>query len=286
MAEVLGEEEVRAPGRLAGAQPLVLVSGGDLEEHTGREAHAVAHVVVEEPVLQAELDVPDPGLPGRGHEGIVVDEAGLEQGVGVEAVLEPEVPVQLEPRGDPEAQGDAVDRDVLVLGVAVEVVAEQGERHLALRQGVGRRHVEEARGALVGGRGRVDLILLAVDLHRPGLHFFLGDGVAMVCRGGGRGGLGRGDLFVIGRARRGLLRPGRRAEGEQPAEQPGGPCWFHRTSSLSGRIGIARVYEVLLTRSLPSDVAPPVTSDRFSCGAGRNPSAHGRLTTWPTSGAP
>ena len=50
--------------------------------------------------------------------------AGLEQRIGVQAVLQAEVAVELEAVREAEGERHAVDGDVLILGVAVQVVPE------------------------------------------------------------------------------------------------------------------------------------------------------------------
>ena len=137
----------------------------------------VAEVVVEELVLGAELDVAEARLParrGRGGpgEGIVVDEAGLDARVRVDPVLQADAAEDLELARGAVADAQAVDRDVDVLRIPVQVVAEQAEGGLALGQRVGRGQVEEARVAVIRRRRRADRVLLAVDGRRPGLDVF------------------------------------------------------------------------------------------------------------------
>jgi len=163
--------------------------------------------------------------------------AGLEQRVRVDPVLETEVAVDLETIGEAEAERHAVDRDVFVLGVTIQVVAEELEGELSLGQRVGRGHVEEPGGSVVGrGRG-MRFPLATVDRDHPRLdvrplHRHVMAGVARSRRGGGLdGGVARSPVpFLPGR--RHALGPGGARKGEQPSEHPGCQWSSHRTSSF------------------------------------------------------
>ena len=167
----------------------------------------LAPVVVEDLVLRADADVPEPGFPTRVDEGSLVPEARLEEVVGLRPMLHPDVAEELELVRRAVADVQPVLGEVDSLGIAVVVVAGEAQRERLPRQRVRGRKPEEPGVSVDGGSGRSHAPLLAVDRHRPGLDFLL-----LHCFGGSLF-LRRPGCRSLGQSRTGQGQEGQRPRG-------------------------------------------------------------------------